>query len=395
MVSASGMKPVVLVNCTGETLTTSASGGIATWVLGVHAAARRTGANVQVVTKRHPGVDSALADAVVLDYPRGAPVPGLARLDRGVRGLLGYPHVLQPVWNRQVCRALRELGPAPKYLVFHNDPELAVVAARRFPQHEVAHVLHNTNGLAGRWRRPFETRVRALAISDFVARWSERDHGFPRGSVRTVHNGVDDVLFRPRRRLRAGPTVVTYVGLFNRRKAPDLLLEAALHLAGDVPPFEVRLIGSTHYGRDEADLFDAEIRRLSDDLRYRGVQVVLTGFLGRPELARQLSDTDVIVVPSRWEEPFSLAALEGMASGAAVVAADTGGLPEAVGPGAALFRLGDSRHLAEQLRPLLTTPSHLGQRQREALAWAQMHTWGTTWSRLCALLQEPTLEVLG
>lgn len=44
-----------------------------------------------------------------------------------------------------------------------------------------------------------------------------------------------------------------------------------------------------------------------------------------------LRTADVVVVPSRWAEPFALTALEGMAAGAAVVASDIGGIPEAVG----------------------------------------------------------------
>ena len=39
----------------------------------------------------------------------------------------------------------------------------------------------------------------------------------------------------------------------------------------------------------------------------------------------------IVVVPSRWPEPFGLAALEAMACGAAVLAAPRGGLPEVVG----------------------------------------------------------------
>jgi glycosyltransferase involved in cell wall biosynthesis len=39
----------------------------------------------------------------------------------------------------------------------------------------------------------------------------------------------------------------------------------------------------------------------------------------------------IVVVPSRWEEPFGLVALEAMACGAALICSPRGGLPEVAG----------------------------------------------------------------
>ena len=49
----------------------------------------------------------------------------------------------------------------------------------------------------------------------------------------------------------------------------------------------------------------------------------------------------IMIVPSIWEEPFGVVALEGIAAGCAVVASQGGGLPEAVGPCGILFPNGD------------------------------------------------------
>jgi glycogen(starch) synthase len=62
----------------------------------------------------------------------------------------------------------------------------------------------------------------------------------------------------------------------------------------------------------------------------------------------------VMVIPSVWEEPFGVVALEGIAAGCAVVAARSGGLPEAVGPCGLLFPKGDTSALAVALRNLIT-----------------------------------------
>lgn len=371
----------LIVNCTGDTLTASGSGGIGTWVLGVSAAARVAGVDVRVLTKRHPHLPAALSDAVVLDYPHPPSLPGLALLDRSTRRWLGHRHMAQPLWNARVTRFIGSLGPAPRSLIFNNDPELAVVVARRFKQHRVLHMLHNTDGFEPRWHGAFRDHVVPLAISDFIARWLERHCNLDPGVVATVHNGVDINAFVPAKKCE-GRVVISYVGLFNERKAPDLLLDAALRLAGSVPLFEVRLIGSTHYGRAEVDAYGESLILRASELRAAGVQVSMPGFLDRDALARQLSTTDVIVVPSRCEEAFSLVALEGMASGAAAVVAGIGGLPEAVGTAGTMFHPGDSASLAAALSPLVSDPALLLRQQRFARTWATTKTWDQTWRGL-------------
>jgi glycosyltransferase involved in cell wall biosynthesis len=87
----------------------------------------------------------------------------------------------------------------------------------------------------------------------------------------------------------------------------------------------------------------------------------------------------IMVIPSIWEEPFGVVALEGIAVGCAVVASQGGGLPEAVGPCGILFPNGDVAALASALKNLLTSPGlrdklmaernrHLERFQPEAVA---------------------------
>ncbi|MGC9158507.1 MAG: glycosyltransferase family 4 protein [Terracidiphilus sp.] len=65
----------------------------------------------------------------------------------------------------------------------------------------------------------------------------------------------------------------------------------------------------------------------------------------------------IMVVPSIWQEPFGVVALEGIAAGCAVIASQGGGLPEAVGPCGILFPNGDVAALAFAMKRLLTSPT--------------------------------------
>ena len=84
-------------------------------------------------------------------------------------------------------------------------------------------------------------------------------------------------------------------------------------------------------------------------------QVTFAGAL-RETRGQVVATHRIMVIPSRWAEPFGIVALEGIASGCAVVASCRGGLPEAVGPCGLLFENGDSESLAVQLERIIADP---------------------------------------
>lgn len=65
-------------------------------------------------------------------------------------------------------------------------------------------------------------------------------------------------------------------------------------------------------------------------------------YLGAVDLVtvnKLMEESAYVFVPSIWQEPFGMVALEGLASGAVVISSDRGGLPEAVGDTGILFDL--------------------------------------------------------
>lgn len=85
-------------------------------------------------------------------------------------------------------------------------------------------------------------------------------------------------------------------------------------------------------------------------------EVEFTGSLLGEELVNSLNQHRFILIPSVWEEPFGLIALEGMACGCIPIASNGGGLPEAVGPGGVLFQRGDIEDLVNNMLKLLEEP---------------------------------------
>jgi len=113
---------------------------------------------------------------------------------------------------------------------------------------------------------------------------------------------------------------------------------------------------------------EAAVRRL--DL---GEQVTFTGAKTQREVADLLRRHKILVVPSLWEEPFGVVALEGIASGCLVVGSQGGGLPEAIGPCGLTFQNGDVQGLAEKLELGLRDRSLADKLQSQAAQHLERH----------------------
>jgi glycosyltransferase involved in cell wall biosynthesis len=75
----------------------------------------------------------------------------------------------------------------------------------------------------------------------------------------------------------------------------------------------------------------------------------------RGDIQNVYHSSDIVVMPSRWDEPFGLVNIEAGASRRPIVAAAVGGIPEIVvhGETGFLFERGDAAGFATHLRKLV------------------------------------------
>jgi glycosyltransferase involved in cell wall biosynthesis len=173
-----------------------------------------------------------------------------------------------------------------------------------------------------------------------------------------VDNPFAASLFHPRPDIRRDREIA-FLGRLVSDKGADLLLEALVLLR--TRGLRPRL---TFIGAGPAQGALEQLVRKSE----LEPQVHFAGGRSPDEAARFLNAHQILAVPSRWPEPFGLVALEGIASGCAVVAAASGSLPEAVGPGGLTFTSGDAPALAAALAQLLTQPELRARLQENAPA---------------------------
>ncbi len=135
---------------------------------------------------------------------------------------------------------------------------------------------------------------------------------------------------------------ILFAGRIVRDKAPDIFVAACAIALPNLPGWTAAMIGGDRFGPASPETpYVARIRAAA--------QAAGIGFAGaRPhaEVLEAMAQAAIVVVPSRWAEPFGLTALEAIASGAVLIASNTGGLPEVAGDAALYVPPDDAPALA-------------------------------------------------
>lgn len=181
-----------------------------------------------------------------------------------------------------------------------------------------------------------------ISISQAVA-----DH-LPVRSV-IIGNSYSDDLFRPMSEVPRDRELV-FLGRLVSDKGVDVLLQALGRLRGQGLTPRLTVVG-------EGPAL-AGLQQTVKELEI-APQVSFTGARSGEELVRLLNAHQIMVIPSRWREPFGIVALEGIACGCVVVGSADGGLQDAIGPCGLTFPNGDVEALSVVLMSLLSCPEGL------------------------------------
>lgn len=206
--------------------------------------------------------------------------------------------------------------------------------------------LHVTVGEVGlrraRLRELLAGADAVLATSSYLAGWLRREHGQPR--VRVVRSGLDYRQGGPASRRRDGPFRVAYIGQIAPHKGVHVAVAAVRQLeARDV-------VLSIHGPLDREPAYVVELQRIAaGDARVR-----FAGGFENSRVGDLLADTDLLLVPSLWQENYPTVILEARAHGVPVVATRMGGMPEMIDDGldGILVPPGDAAAITDVIRRL-------------------------------------------
>lgn len=170
-------------------------------------------------------------------------------------------------------------------------------------------------------------------------------HGyFPAARERTVINcgfRNAEIAGQPETGRPEGPLRIGFLGRLHPTKGLDVLLEACQSLPGS--DWQLKIGGSGSPAQEE------RLRTLGDPRIF---------FLGWQDTRTFLSEVDVMVVPSIWNDPLPRVVFESFCAGVLVAGSRIGGIPEMIEHGRTgyLFEPGDAAGLNGILSGLIAAP---------------------------------------
>ncbi|QIB34267.1 glycosyltransferase family 4 protein [Ancylobacter pratisalsi] len=160
-----------------------------------------------------------------------------------------------------------------------------------------------------------------------------------------IRNPYDDKTFFTSDMPRS--TDLLFVGRLSPVKGCDTLIEAFAGVADEFPEVRLNIVGVGDF-RDTLEQLVAQ-HELSTRVTFMGPK-------RGDELAEIMRRHKVLVVPSRYHEPFGIVALEGLGCGCLPIVSRHGGLVDAIGPHGLTFENGDADDLERCLRRVLQEP---------------------------------------
>lgn len=273
---------------------------------------------------------------------------------------------------------LRFLVAKHKIMHFHSDPLYRHVGA---------------NGSIPAWTEADfhvvkRTACKVIAVSQFIQRNVVTALG-QEVPVHVIPNAVDVTAYDPERlvgareRFRAqhgipaDAVVFLYCGVIHPVKGVLTLARAFNVLAQRTSKAHLVVAGSSRLWGNGlgVESYESEVLSLLRHATTRD-RVHMLGLVGRDMMPTVYQGVDVVVIPSIWPEAFATVTLEAHASGKAVIASKTGGLPELVNQSNGfLVEPGNESALFEVMERLCKIPEEreaLGNNARQS---ARLRTW--------------------
>ncbi len=222
----------------------------------------------------------------------------------------------------------------PDLVEVHNRPDLALFLAARLPRTPVTLILNNDPQGMRRARTPAE-RGRLLAglagvavSSAFLGGRLCEGVAAPAQAPLVLPNCLD--LRELPSPAAAREQTIVFAGRVVTDKGADAFVDACGRALPLLPGWRAEMIGGDRFGPDSPET--PYLRALRP--RAAAAGVAMPGYRPHADVLDAMSRAAIVAVPSRWQEPFGLTAVEAMACGAALLCSNRGGLAEVTGEAA-------------------------------------------------------------
>lgn len=212
----------------------------------------------------------------------------------------------------------------------------------------------------------FQQRLKKRILNDYnvVTACSNKIKNFTFNNALVIGNPYDSNNFQQHTIIKKFDFV--FVGRLVSDKGADMCVELLNELNNlDGKKYSLTIIGDGLEMKKLREL--TTTYNLTNEIRF-------LGFLPAEAIAKELNEHRYLLVPSRWEEPFGIVALEGMACGCIPIVSDGGGLPDAVGKAGVVFERNSLDSLVQSTIQLLANEKKQKILRQLAPAHLSLHT---------------------
>ena len=253
-----------------------------------------------------------------------------------------------------------------KIIEFHNRPYIFNYAAHKEKKNPITMHFHNDprdmKGAKTIKERIFIAQHASAVyfVSEYIKDCFLDGIKYKFDNLFIIPNGIQ-------RNFKKQPIKVKQI-LFVGRLVPDkgchLFVEAIVNLVNKFPEWQFKIIGTPKAG--QSYLSSAYSKKLIKKFLSLGSNAEYLGFIDNNKVKNILKDSSILVVPSIWQEPFALTALEGMCNGAAVIASKVGGMREMLDNTGLLIDNIDAFKLEKTIKSLIENKNLLKKYQNKS-----------------------------
>ncbi|MEI6886620.1 MAG: glycosyltransferase [bacterium] len=199
---------------------------------------------------------------------------------------------------------------------FTNEEELALTFSR-FSTKPTVFTHHEPFNFLTKYRSEFSKypNLNWISISKSQQKTAPKEMNF----VGNVYNGIDKDVYKPN--LSKNQKYFAYFGRIIEAKGVHLAIKACIKAN-----VELKIAGKHYESLGKDTYWDNVIKPYLDNENIKYV-----GFLNTIESKQEfLSNAKALIMPSVWEEPFGMVAIESLASGTPVIGLNSGAIPEII-----------------------------------------------------------------
>ncbi|MBR3897727.1 MAG: glycosyltransferase family 4 protein [Bacilli bacterium] len=142
------------------------------------------------------------------------------------------------------------------------------------------------------------------------------------------YNNIDfkwQKAFKENHKINDDDFIFYFCGRITKEKGVMELIKAFTKIANSYDNVKLLIVGKGWFGKKELSNYEKQLYSISKSYTDK---IIFTGFVDHNFIPNILSLANCVVIPSTWQEPFGVVALEAMAMQKAIIATKSGGLIE-------------------------------------------------------------------